>query len=147
MSCCKDIVYAPAKGNFSSGHTAALEARVIECGIPVQAQAITGNVCCNLPTPPGLPVQRPSQLLASRSCPPPTPEEFALYPKVAVPESVRTQAKFDNSICVARLPAPEQRFAQYNRYNPPVPCQALPQEANMAGISKPSTRNCPPTPR
>jgi hypothetical protein len=47
----------------------------------------------------------------------------------------------------ATLPDPVQRFAQYIRRAPPVPCQALPQEANMAGISKPSTRNCPPWPR
>jgi hypothetical protein len=40
------------------------------------------------------------------------------------------------------LPLPTSRFTKYIRFIPAVPCQALPQSANMAGISLPSTRGC-----
>ena len=58
--------------------------------------------------------------------------------KVTVPSSVLTE--------LSRVPTdptdPTQRFNQYQRYQPPAPCPALPLTANMAGISKPSTRLC-----
>jgi hypothetical protein len=102
--------------------------------------SITQPVCSN--TPPGpLTVQLPSLLLKSRNCPPPTPAQFALYPKVAVPSSVLTQARATGSSCPKVL-APDKRFAHYKRYEAPVPCQALPQSANMAGKSLPSSKNC-----
>jgi hypothetical protein len=144
MSCCQDTIRAPLGGAFASVVTAAKQEEII------QAQAITAaNVCCAQPTPPGpLTVQTPSQLLAAQiaACPIPTPAQFAQFPKVAVPESVRVANLANGGTC-ATLPDPEQRFAQYIRRAPPVPCQALPQEANMAGKSLPSTRNCPPWPR
>jgi hypothetical protein len=37
---------------------------------------------------------------------------------------------------------PVTRFAQYQRYQVPVPCAPLPQSANMAGKSLPSSRAC-----
>lgn len=144
MSCCQDTIRAPLHGDFASSVTAKAAKETFQAA-PITA----GNVCCISPTPPGpLTVQTPSQLLAAQmaACPLPTPAEFALYPKVAVPESVRIGNLANGGTC-ATLPAPEQRFAMFNRYNPPIPCQALPQEANMAGISKPSTRGCPPWPR
>ena len=100
------------------------------------------GTCCLGPEVKGpLTVQLPSLLLKSRSCPPPTPAQFALYPKVAVPSSVLTQARASGSSCPKVL-APDKRFAQYRRYQVPAACQALPQSANMAGKSLPSSKNC-----
>ena len=80
-----------------------------------------------------------SQLL---SCPAPTPEQFASYPKVAVPSSVRTEAVRDRSYACAIEADPSQRFSKYRRYQPAPPCLPLPHTAAMAGISKPSVRAC-----
>jgi len=80
-----------------------------------------------------------SQLL---SCPAPTPEQLASYPKVAVPSSVRTEAVRDRSYACAIEADPSQRFSKYRRYQPATPCLPLPQTAAMAGISKPSVRAC-----
>jgi hypothetical protein len=63
-----------------------------------------------------------------------------LYPKVAQPSSARTE--FLQKRACAGVQYANRRFSQYIRFSPPVPCQALPPEANMAGISKPSTRGC-----
>ena len=112
----------------------------IQCGIPsILARSHTDKCCMISNNSPGVAVY-PSMLLASKVCPTPTPAEVALYPKVAVPCSVRTSA-LQNSACPG-LPDPTQRFSQYDRYQPAVPCQPLPQSANMAGISKPSVKNC-----
>jgi hypothetical protein len=83
----------------------------------------------------------PSMLLKGRRCPEPTPAEFALYPKVAIPSSIRTKALADGKVC-ATLPDPIQRFSKYDRYTPAIPCAPLPASANMAGISRASTREC-----
>jgi hypothetical protein len=126
--------------NLSSGYTNNLNQAAIKCGIPVVVQKECSNACSNEPPGPKN-VQIPS-LIIPKVCPPPTPAEFARYPKVAVPCSVYTEAlSTPNGRCAA-LPAPTARFAQYNRYQPPLPCAPLPQSANMAGISKPSTRLC-----
>jgi hypothetical protein len=79
-------------------------------------------------------------LLLSKKCPPPSAADFALYPKVAQPCSVRTEAL--SSPSCNTLPDPSKRFTKYVRYTPAIPCQALPQSANMAGISKPSIKRC-----
>lgn len=77
-----------------------------------------------------------SMLLASKTCPPPTPAEFAKYPKVAVPSSVRTQSLMD---CVKSTNL-NNRFAYLGIRPAVVPCPPLPP--TMAGISQPSTRAC-----
>jgi hypothetical protein len=87
------------------------------------------------------PVATYPSLLLQKKCTPPTPAQFALYPKVAIPCSLRTQCLVNRSNC-ASLPHYTNRFAQYNRYQVPEPCAPLTQLAASAGISKPSTRGC-----
>jgi hypothetical protein len=127
----------------SSGLTDSLTRKAVQCFIPVQAAKAQSDGCCRSRMPSGPAATLPSMLLAARAaaCRGPTPAEFAQYPKVAVPESVRVQ-NLANRVCDPMAAGGVNRFAQYNRYQPPVPCQPLPQEANMAGISKPSTRAC-----
>ena len=128
-------------GNLSSGHTDKINENTIRCVNAEIASEVESNRCCDVYVPGRQPVAvYPSMLLASKVCPQPLPEDFVDYPKVAIPSSVRTQRLADRT-CAA-LPDPTQRFSQYTRYTPPVPCQPLPQSANMAGISKPSTRGC-----
>ena len=127
-------------GNLSSGQTSKIIENSLYCGIPkIQAIARTDNCCSN--TVQKQPVARyPSMVLSAKACQPPTPAEFAKYTKIAVPSSVRTQALANSSKCPALNPV--ARFAQYQRYQVPVPCPALPASANMAGISLPSSRAC-----
>lgn len=124
-------------GNISSGYTDTINQIALRC----KYLQFTGEAKCCLKTPPGpLTVQVPSMILLSKKCPPPSAADFALYPKVAQPCSVRTES-LSNPTCNI-LPDPNKRFVQYVRYTPPVPCQDLPQSAKMAGISLPSTRQC-----
>jgi hypothetical protein len=123
--------------NFSSNHTDKLRENEIRHSALPLAVYDPASLCRG-------PLQAtsvyPSMLLASRQCPQPTPAEFALYPKVAVPSSTRTQILASSiDIC-----DPRQRFNKYQRFQIPTPCQALPQSANMAGKSLPSSRNCNP---
>lgn len=127
--------------NFSSGYTSNLNKKTIDCGITNGTTPVYRQDCCIKNSVPGSKQHvavYPSMLLLSKTCDPPTPAEFALYPKVAVPCSVKTAALKD-SVCNTN---PADRFSQYRRYQPPTPCLPLPQSANMAGISKPSTRKC-----
>jgi len=125
--------------NIASGNTDKIGAEVIRCS--VEAAAATGDnrsvpLPCRTPVGP-LTVQVPSMLLTSKVCPAPSRADFAKYPKVAVASSIRTQnliSTYEN--------CGQDRFSQYRRWQPPAPCAALPQSANMAGISKPSTRQC-----
>ena len=120
--------------SFSSDQTGKLREETIRAS---SKPASFYNPCANCPTP--------ISKLASynsiiRECKGPTPAEFALYPKVAVASSVRTQQilnMYENKTC-----EPSQRFSKYQRYRPPVPCALLPQKANTAGISLPSFREC-----
>lgn len=124
-------------GNFSSGYTNQLNDMTTCNGV---SKTISISSCCsNNISGTRLTAVYPSMLLSSKmkSCPPPTPAEFALYPKVAVQSSVRTQALSVSTSCDLI-----NRFAKFQRYQIPVPCQPLPQSANMAGISLPSTREC-----
>jgi hypothetical protein len=127
-------------GNLSSGQTSKIIENSIDCSIPkAQALARTDNCCSNIVQK--QPVARyPSMVISTKSCPPPTPAEFAKYPKVAVPSSVRTRSLTNGSNCPPLNPV--ARFAQYQRYQVPVPCPPLPASANMAGISLPSSREC-----
>jgi hypothetical protein len=125
-------------GNLSSGRTDNLNDAIIRCAAPPVS---TSSNCCNKTASGPKPVAvYPSMLLESQTCPPPTPAEFALYPKVAIPCSARTESLMNRNC--ATLPIPSSRFSQFTRYRIPVPCQPLPPSANMAGISKPSTRLC-----
>lgn len=127
-------------GNFSSGQTQKLIDQSKCCPTP----PIRTNDCasCTLPVsgPPPVAVY-PSVLLSKREKEyvSPTPEDFAKYPKVAVPSSVHTQAI--NTIAGSFCGDPTQRFAQYRRYTPPTPCNPL---RSMAGISLPTNRQCNP---
>jgi hypothetical protein len=125
-------------GNFSSGQTSILIENSNQCSIPkAQALSQTDKCCSNSKTS----VARyPSMVLLTKACQPPTPAEFAKYPKVAVPSSVRTASLANGSKCPPVNPV--TRFAQYQRYQVPVPCPPLPASANMAGISLPSSRAC-----
>ena len=130
----------PEFPTMSSGYTNRLAEKTIYEGLP---QDSVSDKCCSgsQHSGPTTFTQLPSLLLASRSCPPPTPASFALYPKVAVPCSVRTQALNTCTINAGPL-ASSQRFSKYQRFRQPVPCPPLPASARMAGISKPSTRAC-----
>ena len=134
-------------GNLSSGYTESLIKETLLNGIPNLASIARSDMCCipgNQTIKPPT-ASLPSMILLSRTCPPPSPADFALYPKVAVPSSVRTQAL--SSPACATLPDPVQRFSQYQRFQVPIPCAPLPQSANMAGISKPSSLECNIYPR
>jgi hypothetical protein len=119
--------------NFSSGYTGNLQSASAMCVLP--DRVIDTCNSCKTDTSGSQPVAKyPSMVLLGKICPSPTQEQFALYPKVAVPSSIRTQGIIDKVIDKS------QRFSQYRRYTPPAPCPPLPP--SMAGISKPSTRNC-----
>ena len=125
--------------NFSSGYMNKINSDTITCGIPDRLNRVHTQHCCSKSYISGSPVAvYPSMLLQSKVCPPPTPAEFLLYPKVAVPCSVKTAA-LQNPVCNTDS---GDRFLQYRRYQAPTPCLPLPQSANMAGISKPSVKNC-----
>ena len=125
---------------MSSGHISIVNDQTVYCS------KVTGQTedCCKTSGSGAAikqPVARlPSMVLASKKCPNPSPADFALYPKVAQPSSARTE--FLQKKACAGVEYASRRFSHYVRYTPPVPCQALPPEANMAGISKPSTRGC-----
>ena len=126
-------------GNLSSGHTSKLIDSSTMCYVPKAQQIAYSENCCT--TSSQQPVARyPSMVLSTKACPLPTPAEFAKYPKVAVASSIRTQALANGSRCPPFNPV--ARFAQYERYQVPVPCPPLPQSANMAGKSLPSSREC-----
>jgi hypothetical protein len=127
-------------GNLSSGYTNSLRDKVLKSGITRSASIAQSDNCCSGSTITPQSTSYPSMYLESKACAPPTPAELELYPKVAVPCSVRTQA-LQNKVC-ATLPDPTQRFAQYQRFQIPVPCPPLNQSANMAGKSLPSSLEC-----
>lgn len=127
-------------GNLSSGHTSIIIENSIQCSIPKSQDLSHTDKCCSISLQ-KLPVARyPSMVLSTKECPPPTPAEFAKYPKIAIPSSVRTASLGNASKCPPLNPV--ARFAKYERYQVPVPCAPLPASANMAGISLPSSRAC-----
>ena len=128
-------------GNFSSGYTNTINDKAIRAGIPKAASESRSDICCKTNVSGQPPVARyPSMVLLGKTCTPPIPSEFALYPKVAVPCSVYTERVASRVSDVSSNL--DQRFAKYNRYQPPLPCAPLPASANMAGISKPSISKC-----
>lgn len=125
-------------GNLSSGQTSKIIDNSIQYSVP-KAQALAyANNCCSTTVQKPPTARYPSMVLLGTTCSPPTPAEFAKYPKVAVPSSVRTEALARCS----SVPDPQTRFSQFRRYQVPVPCPPLPASANMAGISLPSSRAC-----
>lgn len=122
-------------GNFSSGHTNHLIDATLSCSAAVRPLENCGKCSETSVSGPVPTAVYPSMLLLGKICATPTPEQFALYPKVAVASSVRTQALMTRTVC-----DPSQRFSQYRRYQVPVPCPPLPP--SMAGISRPSVRAC-----
>ena len=134
--------------NFSSGHTSHVNQEAIDscaCLQPeVTLQPVASSCCTSGQTQISPAAVYSSMHTISKllSCPAPTPEQFASYPKVAVPSSVRSEAVRDRSYACAIETDPSQRFSQYRRYQPATPCLPLAQTAAMAGISKPSVRRC-----
>jgi hypothetical protein len=125
-------------GNLSSGYTNQLTDKAIYSGITKSVSIAYSNPCCNNSGKDAT-ASQPSMVILSNPCPSLTPAEFALYPKVAIPCSVRLQQR--TSSCF--LPTdPDKRFAKYQRYQVPVPCPPLNQSANMAGKSLPSSLEC-----
>lgn len=127
--------------NIASGNTDKINADAIRCSLPAITRSAKSDNCCAKNPPGPLVVQTSSLYSESKKCPGPTPDELARYPKVAVPSSVRTLEKVNNFESCTTTTAGE-RFAKYKRWQPPVPCPPLPQSAQNAGISKPSTRAC-----
>ena len=128
-------------GNLSSGYTSQLiDTATRECLVPPPSYS---DNCCikTIPGPQPVAVRSSIHLAKKSVCPKPSRADFALFPKVAIPSSVRTQA-IQGSLEGCRLVSPNQRFSRYDRYTPPVPCPPLPASVNMVGISKPSTRLC-----
>jgi|LauGreDrversion4_2_1035121.scaffolds.fasta_scaffold127248_4 hypothetical protein len=141
------------KGKINTPDTSSETTDIVKLGAQMSSGHITGlcntesfhrkyenHTCIPCGITPMKTVQLPSLLLASKVCKPPTPEEFAKFPKVAVPCSVRTEALKEPSCPI--LPTPRRRFQKYVRYTPPVPCIPLPQTVNMVGKSLGSTRAC-----
>ena len=128
--------------NMASGNSDKINADAIRCSLPAVTKTAASDKCCVNNVPRGTSnVQLSSLYSESKTCPPPTPEQFALYPKVAVPSSLRTLEKLSNYQNCTTTTA-DQRFAKFKRWQAPAPCQPLPQIAQSAGISKPSTRAC-----
>ena len=128
-------------GDFSSNQTDKLTDQAIQCSIPKAQNVAYSSSCCSNTSGYQGSARYPSMVIKSKKCPRPTPAEFALFPKVAVPSSVRTQALIDGKLCAA-LPDSTQRFAKFIRFQIPAPCPPLTPLAASAGISKPSTREC-----
>lgn len=126
-------------GNLSSGYTNSLIENSIRCSIPKAQATAHSDKCCPSSIQQQTTARYPSMVLLAKPCPPPTPAEFAKFPKVAVPSSIRTQALATQ--CIKPF-NPNTRFSQYQRYQVPVPCPPLPESAKMAGISLPSSRAC-----
>ena len=121
--------------NIASGNIDKLKNNAIRCAREALAANNKKNPICTTIPPGPLIVQVPSMLLLARQCPPVTPGN------VTVPSSVYMESKIANyNNC--NNSGPEQRFSHYERWQPPPPCQPLPQSANTAGISKASTKGC-----
>jgi len=126
-------------GNLSSGYTSQLIDKVIYNGITKSVSIAYSNPCCTNPGATYATASQPSMVILANNCVGVTPAEFALFPKVAIPSSVRLQQL--TSSCLPST-EPEKRFAKYQRYQVPPVCPPLQQSANMAGKSLPSSLEC-----
>lgn len=120
--------------NLSSGYTDTVRDATVRCSstVPNVSNTCPSELSGN--SSKIYPVAAYSSMRLQTQCPRPL-AEAALYPKVTVPSSVRTES-------LAKSIENAPRFSQYVRYQPPVPCLPLPQSANMAGKSLPSSRAC-----
>lgn len=126
-------------GNLSSGYTSKLTDATVYSGITKSVSIAYSNQCCTNPGNTYTTASQPSMILVENECRLPTPAEFALFPKVAIPCSVRLQQL--TSSCPPST-EPDVRFAKYQRYRVPNPCPPLNPSANMAGKSLPSSVEC-----
>ena len=126
-------------GNMSSGHITGACTTINPTG-----KFFEPSGCIGGSIPPTKTVPTPAMILLASKCQPPTAAQFARFPKVAVPCSVRNELLRDPACPIVLTP--KSRFQKYVRYQPPVPCPPLPQSAQMVGISQPSTRLCNPYP-
>ena len=126
-------------GNLSSGYTNQLTDKAIYSGITKSASIAYSDKCCNNPGASYTTASQPSMVILANECIGVTPAEFALFPKVAIPCSVRLQQL--TSSCPPSID-PERRFAKYQRYRVPPVCPPLHPSANMAGKSLPSSLEC-----
>ena len=126
-------------GNLSSGYTNQQTEKTIYSGITKSVSIAYSNKCCNNPGATYATASQPSMVILGNPCPDLTPAEFALYPKVAIPSSVRLQQL--TSSCLPST-EPEKRFSKYQRYQVPPVCPPLQPSANMAGKSLPSSLEC-----
>lgn len=118
--------------NFSSGYTQDLQDKgVLRSTISFE----TCTPCKTYLSGPQPSAQYSSMALLGKVCESPSPSDVALLPKVAAQSSMRTQ-----TLVGRKTTDPLQRFAQYKRYIPPVPCPPLPP--SMAGMSQPSSKRC-----
>ena len=118
--------------NFSSGYTQDLQDKgILKSSVSLE----TCVPCKTYVSGPQPAAQYSSMALLGKTCPSPSPSDLALFPKVAIQSSMLTQG-----LLKRKTTDPLQRFAQYTRYTPPVPCQPLPP--TMAGISEPSKKRC-----
>ena len=117
--------------NLSSGYTQKVLLETLQCS---SSQARTKNIesFCLISTS-GQAVNSSIRLLQKvNACSPPTSAEFAKYQKVAVASSVLTQSRSNKDGC-------SERFSQYRRYEPPLPCIVSPDKPT----SLPSVKQCP----
>jgi len=127
-------------GNLSSGYTDSLTDKAVQAGMAKVQSAAFSDKGCSEPVSQKV-ASYPSMVLISKICASNlTPAQFACYPKVAIPSSVRTQAITD--VKCSNTFDPVSRFAKYQRYQVPTPCLPLTPLANSAGISKPSILKC-----
>ena len=128
--------------NISSGHTNQITRRAIQCD---QARILaklqgSGSVCCSKPPGTNRAALYASVLTqdAVTACQP-TPEQFARFPKVGVPESVRIQKTQTAALeCSVNPLDPNTRFSDYRRWVPNPPCVLTPAETYNARLPKPT---------
>ena len=109
--------------NFSSGYTNQRIADTLRCS----DKPVSNQACPSV-------MRNPSgQILASKKCAAVTPAEFAKYPKVAVASSIRTQKVIDTC---TKTPIDSQRFSQYVRYQPPIPCPVTRQPTSLPSVNQ-----------
>jgi len=136
-------------GNLSSGYTDNLIDKATQCAVTKASAIAYSDNCCVSGISRQQPVARyPSMVLQAKTCPSPTPAEFANYPKIATSSSVRTQALTTtyNSSAIsplfATLALPQDRFAKYNRFKAPVVCPPVIQlSAALLSNSVPASLN------
>lgn len=118
--------------NFSSGYTQDLQDK----GVLRSTVSFESYTPCKTYLSGSQPAaQYSSMALLGKTCESPIPSDVALFPKVPIQSSMRTQ-----ELLMRKTTDPLQRFAHYKRYTPPVPCPPLPP--TMAGISQPSSKRC-----